>query len=130
MYIEGIVPHNDSTGTIVTQQTSVDGKLTWLSGDSVKIRVAHPIFAVYGDGDQWVEIALRCGTIHSRLRVVILPVIWLSSKTGSYGLYVVPGKNQNQDDVCYSILGQLEMRPDRPRQVPKKLLKLHCKPRG
>lgn len=101
-HVEGIKPHDDDQGTIVTLQEKWPGK-GWVDGDSVKIRVAHPVVVVYGDGDLWNGddkqelngfLSERVGTDPTRIRRTF---------AGSGTTYLIGGKSQDGHDVCYSV---------------------------
>ena len=103
VHIEGIKPHDDDEGTIVSLEIKLPGG-QWEDGDTVKIRVAHPIVLVYGDKDEWNADK---GIVLSYLKSKVGKSKNLVRDTflGSTLTHLIPGKNQSGDDVCYSVTG-------------------------
>ncbi len=103
VFIEGVKPHQDDQGTIITEQIKV-GAGEWTDGDFVKVRVAIPIIAFFGEGKLWqtdydnlVAMAkIRAGSDPTRNRDMLF-------NDGVKETYLMPGKTQAGTDVCYSL---------------------------
>lgn len=105
LYVEGIKPHDDDDGTFITEQIKI-GSGNWMEGDKVKVRVAHPIVILFGEGGMWggtdgAQVRIfaeeRMGTdAATRKRKVVM---------GVEDTFMVPGQNQDGKKVCYSITG-------------------------
>lgn len=126
-YIEGILPHDDDQGTIVTLQVKTGGG-NWKNGDSVKIRVAHPVIAVFETNPDWndtyehfQEFAVEmAGPDPTRARFS------LRSNASAPDTFLSKGKlykaaGTPPEDVCYSISS---IRGERGQQILKLALAL------
>jgi hypothetical protein len=108
-YIEGIKPHDDDNGTLITGQVKI-GNGQWIDTESVKVRVAHPIVALYADNAEWSAdqsilsqyLVSKVGNDQSRQRYVFTT----RGNTLAEGYtFLVPGKNSDGENVCYSVTG-------------------------
>ncbi len=101
-HVEGIKPHDSPDGTIVTLRFKPPGGV-WQDGDTVKVRVARPVLAIYGDVDLWAVdrtilngfLSARAGEDKTSKRTTLADGL----------TYVIPGKSQEGADVCYSVTG-------------------------
>ncbi len=106
VFLEGIKPHDDDKGTIITEQIRVGATGQWTDADTVKVRVAQPILAFFGEGNLWqsdydtlVQMAKnRAGTDPTRNRNTLFNDTDKIKET-----YFMPGKTQAGKDVCYSL---------------------------
>lgn len=109
VFVEGIKPHENDEGTIVTQQIKI-GTGPWLDGDTAKVRVACPVVVCYGEGaNEWsnqesdpklfdyLKETAEIGKNPSRLRKLS------NDATFKQETCMVPGKSQSGMDVCYSV---------------------------
>ena len=109
LFIEGIKPHEDDEGTIITQQIKIGASGDWNLGDTVKVRVAQPIIAVFEENPDWADTyehfnnfgKEEAGDDESRKRFT------LKSAGTQPDTFLAPGKFYKSGgaalkDVCYS----------------------------
>ena len=105
LYVEGIKPDDDDVGTMITAQIKI-GSGAWIDGDKVKVRVAHPIVILFGEGGMWggtdgAQVKTFAEERAGKDDLIRQRKVVMSSRD----TYMVPGKNQQDKDVCYSITG-------------------------
>lgn len=110
LYVEGVKPHENDAGTIVTHQIRFGSAGDWIDGDTVKLRVAQPVIAVFEDNPDWWDTYASFQTFASglsgsapdRKRFTLA-----SNGNGSPDTFLTPGKFYKSGgaaaDVCYSI---------------------------
>jgi hypothetical protein len=111
VYAEGIKPHDNDQGTFVTSQFKV-GTDSWKDGDKVKLRVAHPIVALYMEGRLWLPDDGKSLADYATEIIAKGPddkpdplYRRMLGKGSGANTFLVPGRTESGTDVCYSISG-------------------------
>jgi hypothetical protein len=127
LYVEGIKPHEDDTGTMITEQIKVGATGSWVDGDKVKIRVAQPIVVLLGDGEEWTTQDGKPITDYIQENAPQkdgkVDPLYQRTFMGEANTYLLSGFNQDKKKVCYSFSGAIG-------EKANKLAKLALKTEG
>jgi hypothetical protein len=124
-YVEGIKPHDDDEGTMVTAQLKI-GPADWHDVDKAKIRVAHPIIVLYMEGMNWARSDAEPVAEFARSRISKgadnkPDPIYLRSIVNPDGdTFMIPGITETNKNVCYSITGLFDQRAYRVAKLALK----------